>query len=168
MRLRLVVAMAALILVPAAGFAATATVSVRVDGLSDLILSGGTVKWHHISFTPPGATTINSVVWNPTGLSNFCNCDSDLYTGLLPRMSQSTSGYSIVKNAGRGSVTIEETPSSANGWALRIRFDDVSQGGDDLYNVNVTYPEEVPTASTWTLAALCGALALAGVWAIRR
>jgi hypothetical protein len=167
--------MSVLLLSPAgAVHAATAHVSVRIDGLSDLILSAGTAKWHHISYNPPGVTTINGVAWSPTGLSNGCNCDSGLYTGLLPPIAQSTTGYSVVKNAGRGAVTIEETPSSANGWALRIRIDDEVAGGDDLYNFDVNYPavsagsESVPTASTWALALLGGMLALAGVWVLRR
>jgi hypothetical protein len=166
--------LSALFLLPAGIVsAATANISARVDGLSELILSGNTVRWHHVSYSPPGDTTVNGVVWTPTGLSSFCNCDSDPYTGLVPPLIQSTVGYSVVTNAGRGPVTILETPSSANGWALRIRIDDEAPGGDDLYDIDVSYPAAsdpvaVPAASTAALAFLGGLLALAGAWALRR
>lgn len=163
-----------LLLLPAGMLsAATANISARVDGLSELVLSGNTVRWHHVSYSPPGDTTVNGVVWTPTGLSSFCNCDSDPYTGLVPPLIQRTTGYSVVTNAGRGPVTIVETPSSLNGWVLRIRIDDEAPGGDDLYDVDVTYPSAadpvvVPAASTPALALLGGLLAAGGIWALRR
>lgn len=173
MRIRPLLVSALLLLPAGIVSAATANVSARVDGLSELVLSGNTVRWHHVSFTPPGDTTINGVVWTPTGLSSFCNCDSDPYTGLVPPLIQRTTGYSVVKNAGRGPVTIVETPSSLNGWALRIRIDDEEPGGDDLYDIDVTYPAAsdpvvVPAASMPALALLGGLLAAAGLRVLRR
>lgn len=152
---------------PCSSLAATGNVNVQVniDGLSELILSANTAQWHHINYNPPGTTTINSSPWIPTGLSNFCNCYSDIFTGVNPPIPQNASNFDITKNDGRGAVTIVQIPSASNDYKLIVRFDDDSQGGSDDYDVLLTYQypdiQPIPTLSEWAQILL--ALSLMGM-----
>lgn len=138
---------ALLLFSPPPVMAATGSVRVivSIDGLSDLFLSGNTAQWHHLQYTPPQETLINGASWVPTGLSSFCDCLSDVFTGVAPAIPQTATNFGVTWS-GRGTVTLEELPSSLNSYRLRVRFDDVAPGGADLYNALITYdyPDPIP------------------------
>lgn len=156
---------------PGAAMAASGSVRVVVDidGLSDLLLSGNTAQWHHLEWSPPGETVLNGVVWTPTGLSSFCNCLSDLFTGVAPAIPQNATSFSV-SWTGRGPVTLEELPSPENGYVLRVRFDDVEPGGADTYDATISYhyPSEIPTLNRWGLIALALLLVAGAALLLRR
>lgn len=162
---------ALLVCAPQAAAAATGSVRVivSIDGLSDLRLSGNTAQWHHLQWSPPQVTQLNGVSWTPTGLSGFCNCLSDLFAGVAPAIPQTATNFGVTWT-GRGLVTLPELPSALNGYLLRVRFDDATQGGADLYNALITYdyPDPVPTMSGTGLVVLSVLLLALTAGALRR
>jgi hypothetical protein len=173
MRLRVGLATVVLMLLaPVSLPAATGSVNVavRIDGVSDLSFSLDSAWWYHMQYDPPGTTTINGVSWIPTGLSNGCSCTSNTFSGVTPPIPATATNFQVVVNDGRGVVTIEETPSSSNGYELRVRFDDGPFGGADDYDVTVLYQYatvETPATSRSGLIALLAMLAILGMWAAR-
>ncbi len=69
-----------------------------IDGQSQLVLRGKTVKWHVIRASAPG------------------------------RWDGHDEATTITKVSGRGAVTINEQPSSTNGYTLEVDFSDSSNG----------------------------------------
>jgi len=175
MTLRIVVSFLAsvvMVALPTASWAGTGSVRVEVniDGVSDLVLSGSTAQWYHLSYDPPGVTTINGASWAPSGLSNGCNCYSDVFDGVVPAIPQSATGFAVTVDDGRGDVMIQQLPSSANGYRLIVRFDDGPQGGADEYDVTIDYEyaDPVPARSAVHLGLLALLVAGLGVSLLRR
>lgn len=153
-----------LVLAPATAMAAAGSVRVvvTVDGLSDLLLAGSTAQWHHLEYSPPGETVVNGVSWTPTGLSSFCNCLSDVFNGVAPAIPQNATNFSVAWS-GRGTVTLEELPAAANGYRLRVRFDDVAPGGADEYDALISYQYAEPIPATSPRGTIILAVLLIGV-----
>jgi len=162
---------ALLAFLPATVTAATGSVRVivTIDGLSDLLLSGNSAQWHHIEYSPPETTVINGVSWTPTGLSSFCNCLSDIFSGVEPPIPQSARDFSVTWS-GRGTVSLEELPSASNGFRLRVRFDDVAPGGADEYDalISYQYAEPIPMISRRSMGLLSLLLIALTVLVLRR
>ena len=144
-------------------------VLVRIDGLSDLLLSGNTAQWNHLQYSPPGVTSLNGVSWTPTGLSSFCNCLSDVFSGVAPAIPHNATGFSVTWT-GRGTVTLEELPTPGNGYRLRARFDDLGPGGADDYDalISYQYPDAIPALSPWGMIGLSFLLAGGALYYLRR
>lgn len=155
---------ALLVFVPATAVAADGSVRVivTIDGLSDLLLAGNTAQWHHLEYSPPEETVLNGVSWTPTGLSSFCNCLSDVFDGVAPAIPQNATNFSVAWS-GRGTVTIEELPAAANGYRLRVRFDDVAPGGADEYDALISYQYAEPIPATSPRGTILLAVLLIGV-----
>jgi len=160
-----------LVFSPPPVMAATGSVRVivSIDGLSDLLLSANTAQWHHLEYSPPQETLVNGVTWVPTGLSSFCNCLSNVFTGVAPAIPQTATNFGVTWS-GRGTVTLEELPSALNSYRLRVRFDDVAPGGADLYNALITYdyPEPIPVMSAQGMVVLMVLLLGLAIVALRR
>ncbi len=144
-------------------------VIVRIDGLSDVLLSGNTAQWNHLQYDPPGVTLLNGVSWTPTGLSSSCNCLSDVFTGVVPAIPQNATGFSVTWT-GRGTVTLEELPTPANGYRLRARFDDLGPPGADNYDalISYQYADAIPALSPWGTIGLSFLLAGGALYFLRR
>ncbi len=103
-----------------------------VDGHSRLIVSPDYVQWDHDSATQPGRwgdgqpTTVNTFAWTPVwppgGLAD---------PALSSRLAVATIFLgvpSVQKIEGRGTITIIQAPSSANGHTLIVDIDDPAPG----------------------------------------
>jgi hypothetical protein len=114
-------------------------IEVAIDGQTDLVITGGTVKWHHYQYVPPTATTLDGVVWNATWPASptNCMCDSTNSTTITPPVPAKAQTATMVKTAGRSPVSLGQ-PTAGNGYELRVKYyDNVS--GSDNYDVTVTY-----------------------------
>jgi len=126
----------------------------EIDGRSRLILDDDTAQWHHLNFAAPGRlncdigepiqpTLIDGQIWwpqwpdVPTCENRFCNCDGEVHSGFLPGLPDGDFTVSLQLVEGRGSCTIVEHPSAANGYAVVIEFDDDPFGGDAWYEINL-------------------------------
>jgi hypothetical protein len=127
---------------------ATLRVRAFIDNLSDLVLTGSSLHWHHLVGAAPGrwsgqnlATYLNTSPWMPAwpalGENRYCNCDSQVSTQVPPLAARAqTVALQVV--AGRGSITIAAQPSTANAYALRVELNDF-QPDADWYELLLTY-----------------------------
>ena len=110
-----------------------------IDGQSQLVLRGKTVKWHVIRASAPGrwdghdeATTLSGTPWLPVwpagGDNRDCNCDSQASPPIPAGLRAVDQVVTLTKVSGRGAATINEQPSSTNGYTLKVDFSDSSNG----------------------------------------
>jgi len=134
----------------------TVHVSACVEGRSRLILVGDSVQWQHFDLAAPGRlacdtgspeqpTIVDGTAWlpnwsdSPTCENRDCGgCLSDVLSGLAPALP--ATDFEVVLNPihARGSVSIAEYPSSANGHRVVIEFDDHAWPGADWYELDVS------------------------------
>jgi Stigma-specific protein, Stig1 len=114
-------------------------VRVLIDGQSQLVVQGKTVKWHVIRAAAPGrwdghddATMLNGAPWLPAwpakGDNRDCNCDSQPSPPVAAGLRAIAQTVTLTKVAGRGGVTINEQPSTTNGFTLKVDFSDPPSG----------------------------------------
>ncbi len=128
----------------------TLRVRAYVDGRSDLLLRGSSVQWHHFDWAAPGLwgganepTYLNSMPWTPVwpspGENVHCNCDSGLSPPVptLPSRDQ-TVMLMVLRGRTPGGAVIKEQPTAANGYTLRVAFDDAA-GGAFFHEIGLTY-----------------------------
>lgn len=130
----------------------------RIDGLSRLVLDDDTAQWHHLRWAAPGRldcdignpiapTFIDGQEWWPqwpdaqTCENRDCDCDSDVSTGLLPRLPDAEFQVSLVPIQVRSFCGIVEFPTAANGYRVVIEFDDSPPAADSWYEVNLVLGE---------------------------
>lgn len=135
------------------------TLKVRafVDGRSQLIIQGSTIRWHHLDFEAPGRwrfgggskpTYLNQIIWQPTwpdspdSTNGFCDCDSSTYY-FIPSLAGKKQSVLLQVEQGRGSVHIVQQPNTDNDFTLIIELDDNPLEGADWYEVNLTYAVEI-------------------------
>jgi len=96
-------------------------------------MQGGLVWWHHFEFEAPGMwgddqpTFLNGEQWWPvwpTDENAFCDCDSAKDELLSPPLKSDGSEISVQVLSARGTVTVVEQPTAANGFTARIEFSD--------------------------------------------
>jgi hypothetical protein len=158
-----------------AGAQTSNTLVFDITGLIDttdlLIIHGDTLQWHHpgagaavgrhsganqpttISTTLDGGPVLTDVAWIPTWPQPPPNeirfeAYSSLFTGFTPAMPDggilSVSASTV---AGRGSVTITQTPTQANDYTLIAQFTDGFNGAASLHGqITVTTVPEPTTA----------------------
>jgi hypothetical protein len=125
-------------------------VQAYVDGRSQLILQGDTAQWHHFDYAAPGRegfinlpTTINGTDWYPQwpdipdAENRFCNCYSDVYTGVDPPVPQTDVVVSLTLVQALGPVSIVQAPSLANDYTLVVQFNDYAPPGAHWYIVDI-------------------------------
>src|SRR5262249_11459560 len=157
------------------------------DGQDILYITGNTLRWQTISFTPVGlprfdvpstttdvSTTLNgnpvqSFQWQPTYPSG--SSFTDLFTGLDPALPAASTLLGLAVLDGRGPVSILQQPDASNGFVFALDFKDDSFNGASLYSVQLTFdiPAAVPSpiagAGLPGLVFACGGLL---AWARRR
>ena len=154
--------------------AATIRVEAWIDGRSQLSIKGNTAQWHHSDYAAPGrnggnyyATIVNNVNWFPVwpdvpdANNNFCNCDSDVYSGVNPAVSAVAQTVSLNPIQARGSAGIIQQPSLGNDYTVIVEFDDDFPASADWYIVELDVPftetpagPGVPALDRWGLILL--------------
>lgn len=113
-------------------------IAADVDGFTDLVLKGGTLRWHHTKYEVPANTTINGVRWTPEWPtpSKSCDCDSTALT-LSPPLPPREQEVQVAQEAGRIPVKVEQ-PTAANDFTLTVRFQDAPSSVDS-YRIRIDY-----------------------------
>lgn len=156
-------ALAAIALLPGKSSATVVTVEVWawIDGRDFLYVQGPNVFWRHwdynipgredghndptyISTTLDGAPVLTNYPWYPdwpngTGYGAY----SSVFTGLAPSAPLMDSIFSWEVLAARYSLTLNDGPSSMNGYTTVLDFNDNPPGGAAWYGVKMRY-EFVP------------------------
>ena len=168
------------ILIPSYVQADTITVEAWIDGRSQLTIRGNTAQWHHFDFTAPGReggnfpTIINEASWFPTwpdvpdGANVDCDCDSSVFTNVIPALGlvDQTVALNIIQ--ARDSVTIIQQPAAANNYELIVEFDDNSFGGADWYIIVLGTPTNIPTMTEWGMIIFMVLAGIGSVYYLRR
>lgn len=127
--------LAPLFLAPIALLAADGlTVSVQIDGTSQLIVKPDQVYWNHILHARPGRngggdlpTKLNDYLWYPQwAVPGDVGAGPSLPIAISVLFN--TIPVSIVQTAGRGTVTIIQQPASTNDFTLIVNFEDPTPG----------------------------------------
>jgi hypothetical protein len=124
-----------------------------IDGLSQLIIQGDTVYWHHLDWAAPGRhfdagsnqpTYLNDAKWEPTWPdipdpeNRDCKCDSSPYQGIPTMASTNQQAWVEVVDA-RGIAKVIQQPATKNDFTLVIEFNDNELMGPAWYEVTVSY-----------------------------
>lgn len=114
---------------------------VCIDGLDNLHVKDGRLRWEHLAFAPPGthpgckgASEVDGVPW-PDWSKSFP----------LPLPSGSANiAFHPVRC--RGNCVLVQGPSAANGWEAIYQLDDFVPLGSDLYCIKIVIggPPETP------------------------
>ncbi|MBI5365310.1 MAG: hypothetical protein HZA53_19185 [Planctomycetes bacterium] len=143
------------------GRADTLNVRAWIDGRSQLTLQGDTAQWSQFDFAAPGRldcdtgspiqpTYLGVAAWLPnwpdasTCENRFCNCSSDVFTGLVPSLPSASFTAVLHLVQVRNQCTIVEFPTAANGYRVVIEFDDNPWGGADWYEVVLEFHTSAP------------------------
>lgn len=129
-----------------------------IDGRSQLVLDGPTARWEHFDFAAPGRldcnlgvevqpTYIDGDVWypewpdRPDCENRDCGCSSSLFARMHQPIPEAEvfPVFEIIQ--ARGSSSLVELPTAANGYRVVIEFDDNALGGADWYEVCLTVPD---------------------------
>jgi hypothetical protein len=112
----------------------TMTFKAWIDGVDVVKLSGKGLWIEHQDFQPPGKMSINGKQWNPVWNKNT-SAPYDLNPAFKPRNPESVK---LIKHAGRGTISIVETPTPANDGTLAVQLDD-DEGGADWYEFTISW-----------------------------
>lgn len=104
----------------------TITVSVVIDGSDYMKISGNSITWQHLSFSPPTGITINGQSMDYTSTLKL---PIDL-TGWTPQMT--------VTRARHG-LSFAQQPTKANGYTTIVYFDDGPISGRDTYSCTIVF-----------------------------
>lgn len=128
--------MVCLALVSGCGKPHVLTFRAVVDGSDVVKVSGGQLWIEHEEWQMPSAIFVNGKPWHPVWTTNT----SDQYQGLNPAFNpRDPMKVKITQLKGRGSVSIIQSPSTANEQTLAFRIDDGPFGGADTYQVSVSW-----------------------------
>lgn len=130
-------------------------VQAHIDGRDQLIIREDTLQWHHFDFAAVGRhlganspTIINGISgagfewipeWPlpPPDEIRF-EAFSSVLAGRIDPLPTDGAFWQIEKLFGRGSVSIVEQPTSANGFGLVVEFNDNPQGGSTFYGIQLS------------------------------
>ena len=129
----------------------TLRVRAYIDGDSDLIVQGNTVRWHHLGAAAPGRllgvdepTYLNDVAWypawpdTPDSENRDCHCDSSSHVG-VPALAKQDQIVSLKIFQARHKVAVVQQPKAGNDYTLIVHFDDIPPGGADWYEISIGY-----------------------------
>jgi hypothetical protein len=88
-----------------------------VDGVDEIIITGSSASVRHISGNPPREVKAS-------------------FSAPIPR---SPATVTLLSANGRGSVSVAQQPSAANGYTTIVRIDDSAKGGDKLYEFTLRW-----------------------------
>jgi hypothetical protein len=174
----------------------TGTITYRVkafiDSRDDLVIQGGSLKWHHLDGAAPGlwnghndpttlwstlngTTVMDGVAWtpvwpNPYPDENRFETDSSVFTSLAPALPGIAMTAVISATDGPMPVTITQAPTAANEYTLIVHFqDDVSDAHWYDVQISVTYQGPFTDVATdhWAgdqIAACVAAGIVQGYW----
>ena len=107
------------------------SLKVCIDGLDNLHVKDGHLRWEHLAFEPPGrhadcrgVTEVDGVRW-----------DDSTKSFPLPVPRRSNIAFHPVLC--RGNCVLVQSPGAANGWEAIYQFDDFVLGGPGVYCVNI-------------------------------
>jgi hypothetical protein len=95
----------------------TAAWSGFVDGVDEIILSGGSASVRHLSGNPPREARAS-------------------FSAPIPR---SPVNVNLVLTDGRGTIQIVQQPSASNGYTTIVRIDDSAKGGEKRYEFTLKW-----------------------------
>ncbi len=155
----------------------TLNITAYIDGQDLLVVQGNTLQWHHLDFCAVGlwgganvpttiSTTLNGMVvmdnvewtpsWPPFALCPENGADfpsfSSVFTGLTPPLPSTDTTVLLNPIQARGTVSIVQSPSAANGHTLIVDFNDDPEPGPAIYQVQlaITNPIGRPFLSAQT------------------
>ena len=128
---------------PASVFAAdTFSVSAQIDGYSRLVVKPDQLYWQHFLYARPGRhltnlpTMLNSYAWYPKWPDSNDSSPALSFPLVLIAVPL-TNTIELVKESGRGSVTVAQQPNADNGYTLMVDFNDPADG-PDRYSIVVS------------------------------
>jgi RNA polymerase sigma factor (sigma-70 family) len=115
----------------------TLTIRIHVDG-SDVLKVNGTQLWieHDHYLLPNNPIFVNGTRWSPVWNGNV----SAKFTGLSPAFNpHDPQRIKLEVAAGRGMVSIEQSPAPGNNQTLSVLIDDKDHDGPDWYEVRISW-----------------------------
>jgi hypothetical protein len=88
-----------------------------VDGVDEVVISGSSASVRHVNGNPPREVKAS-------------------FSAPLPR---SPVKVALISANGRGSISVVQQPSAANGYATIVRIDDSGKGGDKRYEFTLRW-----------------------------
>jgi hypothetical protein len=175
------IVMLAVLLVAGSGAGAdliTTTVSVRayIDGQDYLHIAGSQLRWEHKAYsavglhggsnhptvlttTLDGAAVMDGYEWTPAWPDGTSGGKwSSPFDGLTPAVPGQAELLTVNVVRARGSISVLQGPSEANGWETVLDFNDKSAGMADWYEVELTYRGTPEPASLAAMIVAAGAL----------
>lgn len=139
----------------------TLDVSALIDGRDQLIIQSNTLTWHHFEWAAVGRhdglnepTVITTTLDGNVGLDHFnwipdwpepppaeirYEAFSSTFSMLTPAMPEFPTFVSLDAIQARGSLTIEQYPSTANNFTTILEFNDNDVGSHDIYSARVVF-----------------------------
>ena len=121
-----------------------------MDGVSQLVITGNTLRWHHIEYAAPGRedpanypTKLDGVDWfpvwpdEPDAENRDCNCDSSTYSGLTSAVPHVPATPMLTIIQARQMPSIVQAPTAANGYTLIVELDDAGPGGSAWHIIDI-------------------------------
>lgn len=106
-----------------------------VDGTDVVKISGSRLWIEHLDFEMPNKMRINGEKWNPSWNGNT-SAIYKLRRSLNPRTADN---IKLLKQLGRGEISIMEKPTPANDQTLSVKVDDGPFGGADWYEFTISW-----------------------------
>ena len=126
-----VLAVAAFGIAQAGNGSRVVSLKVCIDGLDNLHVKDGQLRWEHLAFERPGlhdgcrgVSEVDGVHWND-GSKSFP----------LPMPTGANIAFHPVRC--RGNCVVVQSANAANGWEAIYQFDDYAPGGSSVYCVNI-------------------------------
>lgn len=91
-----------------------------VDGVDEVILTGGSASVRHLSGNPPREVRVS-------------------FSAPLPR---APATVTLIASSGRGKIDIMQQPAASNGYTTIIRIDDSAKGGDKRYDFTLRWSRQ--------------------------
>lgn len=88
-----------------------------VDGIDEIVIAGSSASVRHVSGEPPRETRVS-------------------FSASLPRAPVSVK---LLSTSGRGTISITQEPSAANGYTAIVRIDDSSKGGNKRHEFTLRW-----------------------------
>ena len=161
-----------------AGYVSYLDVTAKIDGSDAFELVGNSWRWQHFYNAPPEqhdgftATLVNGQSFGsswPSGTSYGSYSSYNEVTGLQPIQDLFGTDVSVYLEvlSGRGPVSLEQAPTAANGYTLRVFMNDDGYGSHDFYHFQIWADGSGPTVTPEPVSASLFLLG-GGFMALRR